>query len=84
LLPAGAVAGWDLHPLESAAFARRTPEADNAAPYSGCQRTSTSGFGFSLTGQSCNSHRFFPFKTVHGREPKREKSCTIEPGQNGN
>jgi hypothetical protein len=28
LLPAGAVAGWDLHPLESAAFARRTPEAD--------------------------------------------------------
>jgi len=28
LLPAGAVAGWDLHPLESAAFSRRTPEAD--------------------------------------------------------
>src|SRR5713226_1438450 len=28
LLPAGAVAGWDLHPLESAAFARRTPGAD--------------------------------------------------------
>jgi len=28
LLPAGAVAGWGLHPLESAAFPRRTPEAD--------------------------------------------------------
>ena len=28
LLPAGAVAGWDLHPLESAAFSRRTPLAD--------------------------------------------------------
>jgi hypothetical protein len=28
LLPAGAVAGWDLHPLESAAFARRTPAPD--------------------------------------------------------
>jgi hypothetical protein len=28
LLPAGAVAGWDLHPLESAAFARRTPQPD--------------------------------------------------------
>ena len=28
LLPAGAVAGWDLHPLESAAFARRTPIGD--------------------------------------------------------
>src|ERR1700736_238225 len=28
LLPAGAVAGWDLHPLESAAFSRRTPIAD--------------------------------------------------------
>ena len=28
LLPAGAVAGWALHPLESAAFSRRTPEAD--------------------------------------------------------
>ena len=29
LLPAGAVAGWDLHPLESAALSRRTPEADS-------------------------------------------------------
>ena len=28
LLPAGAVAGWDLHPLESAALSRRTPMAD--------------------------------------------------------
>jgi hypothetical protein len=28
LLPAGAVAGWDLHPLENAALSRRTPEAD--------------------------------------------------------
>ena len=27
LLPAGAVAGWALHPLESAAFPRRTPKA---------------------------------------------------------
>jgi hypothetical protein len=27
LLPAGAIAGWDFHPLESAAFARRTPKA---------------------------------------------------------
>src|SRR5258707_10159646 len=27
---AGAVAGWDLHPLESAAFSRRTPIADIA------------------------------------------------------
>ena len=26
----------------------------------------------------------FPFKTVHSREPKREESCAIEPGQNGN
>src|ERR1700745_1920815 len=28
LLPAGAVAGWALHPLESAALSRRTPETD--------------------------------------------------------
>jgi hypothetical protein len=28
LLPAGAVAGWGLHPLESAALSRRTPGAD--------------------------------------------------------
>src|SRR2546421_9323707 len=28
LHPAGAVAGWDFHPLESAAFSRRTPRAD--------------------------------------------------------
>src|SRR5262249_43985440 len=27
--PAGAFAGWDLHPLESAAFPRRTPISDN-------------------------------------------------------
>jgi hypothetical protein len=26
LLPAGAVAGWGLHPLESAALSRRTPQ----------------------------------------------------------
>ena len=32
LLPAGAVAGWDLHPLESAAFSRRTPVAGNCVP----------------------------------------------------
>jgi hypothetical protein len=30
LLPAGAFAGWDLHPLESAALSRRTPQADIA------------------------------------------------------
>jgi hypothetical protein len=28
LLPAGAVAGWALHPLESAALSRRTPISD--------------------------------------------------------
>jgi hypothetical protein len=28
LLPAGAVAGWGLHPLENAALSRRTPVAD--------------------------------------------------------
>jgi hypothetical protein len=28
LLPAGAVAGWGLHPLESAALSRRTRKAD--------------------------------------------------------
>jgi hypothetical protein len=28
LLPAGAVAGWGLHPLESAALSRRTPISD--------------------------------------------------------
>src|SRR5208282_3355870 len=31
LLPAGAFAGWDSHPLESAAFSRRTPGADDRA-----------------------------------------------------
>src|SRR5262245_41425381 len=32
LLPAGAFAGWDLHPLESAALARRTAISDIAWP----------------------------------------------------
>lgn len=31
LLPAGAFAGWALHPLESAAFSRRTPLPDVGA-----------------------------------------------------
>ncbi|WP_212495574.1 hypothetical protein, partial [Bradyrhizobium jicamae] len=42
LLPAGAVAGWGLHPLESAAFARRTPMADLGAA------THTAGLDVSL------------------------------------
>jgi hypothetical protein len=29
VLPAGAIAGWASHPLESAAFARRTPAPEN-------------------------------------------------------
>src|ERR1700676_4382536 len=37
LLPAGAVAGGDLHPLESAAFARRTLKSDIAP----CPKTFT-------------------------------------------
>jgi hypothetical protein len=32
LLPAGAFAGWALHPLESTALPRRTPEAVIANP----------------------------------------------------
>jgi hypothetical protein len=32
LLPAGAVAGWDSHPLESAALSRRTPFSDIRFP----------------------------------------------------
>jgi hypothetical protein len=36
LLPAGAVAGWGLHPLESAAFARRTPNPEVASPGINC------------------------------------------------
>src|SRR5882724_4086035 len=35
LLPAGAVAGWGLHPLESAALSRRTPSADLHDPAAG-------------------------------------------------
>jgi hypothetical protein len=33
LLPAGAVAGWGSHPLESAALSRRTPMTDNQTPF---------------------------------------------------
>jgi len=33
VLPAGAIAGWDLHPLENAALPRRTPQADIRAPW---------------------------------------------------
>jgi predicted signal transduction protein with EAL and GGDEF domain len=35
LLPAGAVAGWDLHPLESATFSRRIPATDSQPSHHG-------------------------------------------------
>ena len=38
LLPAGAVAGWGLHPLESAALSRRTPISAIGPTQSGCLR----------------------------------------------
>src|SRR6202035_1337377 len=38
LLPAGAVAGWGLHPLESAALSRRTPIAAIGESQPRCQR----------------------------------------------
>jgi hypothetical protein len=58
LLPAGAVAGWDLHPLESAAFSRRTPLADLAA--SGSAAPTTPGRGAAMpagsgTGMTCDA-----------------------------
>src|SRR5262249_10956004 len=39
LLPAGAVAGWALHPLESAALSRRTPGAVISRPPHRQERT---------------------------------------------
>jgi hypothetical protein len=38
LLPAGAVAGWDLHPLENAALSRRTPAADIGSRWPNAKR----------------------------------------------
>jgi hypothetical protein len=54
---------------------RLVPFADIAAPYSGCQRTSTSGFGFSLTGQMCNSHRLFPSRPSIVASPNERKTA---------
>jgi hypothetical protein len=51
--------------------------ADIAAPYSGCQRTSTPGFGFSLTGQMCNSHRFFPSRPSIVASPNERKAAPL-------
>src|SRR5208282_5019261 len=44
LLPAGAFAGWDLHPLESAALSRRTPATDGkgGSPINSLEWTSSS------------------------------------------
>jgi hypothetical protein len=59
---AGAIAGWDLHPLESAAFSRRAPKPDIAtASCCNCKRqiadTSESCFAFTMhlrgSGLSC-------------------------------
>jgi len=51
--------------------------ADIAAPYSGCQRTSTSGFGFSLTGQMRNSHQFFPARPSVVASPNERKAAPL-------
>ncbi len=45
MLPAGAVAGWDLHPLESAALSRRTPDADTLTATQKKQNTRRSLIG---------------------------------------
>jgi hypothetical protein len=49
LLPAGAVAGWALHPLESAALSRRAPVSDvrpdNSAPQASRNTTCEVPFG---------------------------------------
>ena len=56
LLSAGAVAGWDSHLLESAAFPRRTPEADSIPPrQSNCHRPRHAPH--SRLGTWCGGHR---------------------------
>src|SRR5204863_9702733 len=51
LLPAGAVAGWGLHPLESAALSRRTPAQDLAArPWQAAAAELWLGLGLELPG----------------------------------
>src|SRR6476660_6480560 len=49
LLPTGAVAGWGLHPLESAAFSRRTPTTDS--------RSAANKFHHSITSSACASSK---------------------------
>src|SRR4029077_8043384 len=74
LLPAGAVAGWDLHPLESAAFSRREPKADLAwsdanvrIGWSGPQLSGCSSFAPpDFIGRRC-------------RVRKADRDCNIEP-----
>jgi hypothetical protein len=66
LLPAGAFAGWALHPLESAAFSRRTRLADVADPdpgrlnWAGCGRRPKARFGMETglrrTGTAASIH----------------------------
>src|SRR5215813_6493054 len=51
LLPAGAFAGWDLHPLESAALSRRTPSAD-IHPGTGLQTPGAATLGLAQFGGS--------------------------------
>jgi len=54
IAPAGAVAGWDLHPLESAAFARRTPNSDMSHP--GASHKSISIADQSTTSEKGSAH----------------------------
>ena len=55
LLPAGAVAGWDFHPLESATFSRRTPEAVTPCTISSQRAAKTFAFGNFLSQQAQDS-----------------------------
>jgi hypothetical protein len=65
LLPAGALAGWALHPLEKrAALSRRTPEADFTRPWLQVQGTPRSN-GI-LTMGPLIEPQFRPFLLLHG------------------
>jgi hypothetical protein len=55
LLPAGAVAGWGSHPLESAALSRRTPQADAALRKKSGKRREAETARMSISGSSLAS-----------------------------
>jgi hypothetical protein len=87
LLPAGAFAGWGFHPLESAAFSRRTPKEDIPVAELDCHEAvalaespaSEGQLSFAVVAEHARvlprAPRETPMKRLRGHRPNEASRC---------